>query len=235
MSLSLKTSSLVDALGESLRTRIFEGEITPADRLTENGVAGEYKVSRPTAKAALERLVHQGMLRRGANKTARVPLLDSEEIRDIYFGRMCLEREVMAELASHGTVPAEAEEALRQFRAAARSKDSITRLVELDVLFHRRLTAAVGSPRLVRMHEAVIGEAHLCMAQVQAHHLLNPHVIAREHAGILQAIRDHDPEQASKRLTDHLVRARDLLASYVEQRERPATDSMPLSNPAAAL
>lgn len=220
MSLTLKTSSLVDALCESLRERIVEGKVSPADRLTENGVARQYQLSRPTAKAALERLVHQGMLRRGVNKTARVPLLSSDEIRDIYFSRTCLEGQVMAELARTGNVPADAEEALRQFRAAVRSKEPISRLVELDVLFHRRLVAAVGSPRLVRMHEAVIGEAHLCMAQVQIHHLLNPTLIAREHAQILQAIRERDPKRASERLTEHLSNARDPLAHYVEERER---------------
>lgn len=226
----LKTSSLVDALCDSLRERIFDGAITSAQRLTENGIAAEYEVARPTAKAALDRLVHQGLVRRSANKSAHVPLLTCEDVNDLYFSRTCLEREVMAELARRGEVSAEARDASRRFTAAARGRESISRVVELDVLFHRRLIAAVGSPRIVRMYEAVIGEAHLCMAQVQAHHLLNPNVISREHGAILRAIEARDPGLAADRLTEHQNRARDLLVEYVRQRDGVATDATPPSS-----
>lgn len=223
MSLRLNPSSLIDELCASLRQRILEGEIAPAARLTENGVADQYGVSRPTAKAALERLVHQGLLRRDANKTARVPTLNADEIRDIYFSRICLERQVAAELAVRGHVPGKADRALQELKAITRADDSVTRLVEFDVAFHRSLTSAVGSPRLIRMHEAVMGEAHLCMAQVQVHQLLNPRVICREHAGLLRAIRDRDSAQAAERLTKHLIRACEALAGYAEAQSPDAT------------
>jgi hypothetical protein len=44
-------------------------------------------MARPTAKAALERLVYEGILRRATNKTARVPLMDADDIRDLYYSR----------------------------------------------------------------------------------------------------------------------------------------------------
>jgi DNA-binding GntR family transcriptional regulator len=79
----LGPSSLTDALYESIRKRIVNGEIPQGEKLTEVRLATEYQVARPTAKAALERLTALGLLRRTAHKTAAVPVLDEAEIRAV--------------------------------------------------------------------------------------------------------------------------------------------------------
>ena len=64
--------SIVDAVASDLRSRIFAGELGSGDALTESEVASAYDVARPTAKAAIEKLVAEGLLDRGTHKTARV-------------------------------------------------------------------------------------------------------------------------------------------------------------------
>ena len=57
---------------------------------------------------------------------------------------------------------------------------TLSGLVEPDIRFHRVLVDALESRRLSRVHGAMMGETRLCMAQVQAHHLLDPNVIIAE-------------------------------------------------------
>ena len=45
--------SIVDALAAELRQRVFSGDLTHSDALTEAEVARTYEVARPTAKAAI--------------------------------------------------------------------------------------------------------------------------------------------------------------------------------------
>lgn len=211
---TLKAVSLVDALFETLRQQILDGSLGERTALTELGVASQYEVARPTAKAALERLVHYGLVRRGPSKTAHVPALGPEDVRDLYRSRTLLEREVLSALARTRTVPPAARRALVAFDEAVGS-GSHPHIVEADVAFHRSLVNALDSPRVTRMYDSVIGEAQLCMAQVQAHRLLAPDAIAKEHAGLVEAIEGGKPELAARRLGDHLGRACEHLLAHL--------------------
>jgi DNA-binding GntR family transcriptional regulator len=205
----------VDALYAAIRERILTGELAGGSGLTEMDLARQYAVARPTAKSAMERLVHEGLLRRASNKTARVPVLTADDIRDLYFSRTFLEREVMATLAGKRLVPEAARESVHALRNAA-SNPVVTEIVGIDIAFHRALFDAIGSARLNRLYESLMGEVHLCMAQVQANHLLSPERIADEHAAILDAIEAGAKQRAAKEITEHLNRACVRLVSHIE-------------------
>ena len=57
MAQRVTATSIVDAIAIDLRTRLFAGELTPDVPLTETEIAMSYDVARPTAKAAIEKLV----------------------------------------------------------------------------------------------------------------------------------------------------------------------------------
>jgi DNA-binding GntR family transcriptional regulator len=218
----LKVPSLVDALYQAVRESVLTGELPGGSPVTEKQVSTEYEVARPTAKAVIERLTHDGLLRRDANKTARTPLMTVTEIRDVYYSRGFLEREVVTALArrKQDRVPPGAYGYNDELRASA-AEGSLLALVAADIAFHRSLVDDLGSPRLTRMYALLSGEVHLCMAQVQAHHLLDAAIILEEHAGILQAIEAGDARLASRRLDAHLKRACDQLVAYREQATEP--------------
>ncbi|WP_410793414.1 GntR family transcriptional regulator [Kribbella sp. C-35] len=210
--LELGPSSLTDALYESIRKRIVNGEIPQGEKLTEVRLATEYNVARPTAKAALERLTALGLLRRTAHKTAIVPVLDEAEIRDLFFSRMTIEKAAVSALAATGQVPADAARAQVAIEYAARDR-LFENQVEADIAFHTALVAAVGSRRLTRMHELIIGEVQLTMGQYQAHRKAAPTTVAEEHAAILKSIEEGAPEAAAEHLAYHLEQARGRLLS----------------------
>src|SRR6476661_7111029 len=134
----LSVPSLVDVLHAAIRDRILKGDIEPGASVTEMSIATQYSVARPTAKAAMERLVVDGLLRRSTNKTARVPLLDSEDVRDLYFSRELIERSVVERLAMKRLVPDEAEKNVTALRDAA-DEPTVTAAVSVDLGFHRSL------------------------------------------------------------------------------------------------
>ncbi len=218
MSTLLEVPSLVDAVCKAMRQRILSGEIAGGTAVTENLVATEFSVARPTAKAAVERLVHDGLLRRTANKSARVPTLDADEVRDLYFSRGLIERAVMPALAERRLVPDSARAALAEFDSAVGRSD-VAQVVEKDVEFHRALVDSLESPRVSRLYASLMGEFHLCMAQVQILNLLNPQIIALEHAAIVDAIADGDPKRAVAEIDAHLDNARKRIVAFYEDAE----------------
>ncbi|MCW2943419.1 MAG: GntR family transcriptional regulator [Actinoallomurus sp.] len=212
---SLAVHSLVDALVDSLRERILTGEIQAGAALTEMEVARDYDVARPTARTAIERLVATGLLHRGAHKSARVPVLGAAEIRDMYFARGCLEAETLRRLAATRAVPDAARDAVGEL-AAMTDSGSLAALVESDIRFHRELVDALASPRLSRLHVAVMGEMRLCMAQVQSHRLLRPEEIVAEHELILERVAAGDAEGSAAAGVAHLDRACTELTQHLD-------------------
>lgn len=219
---TLRPVSMVDAVYEALRERILTGQIDSSEVIVEQKTAELFGVARPTAKAAIDRLVHVGLLHREANKSARVPQLTEDDVRDLYFSRKTFEGAVVAHLAAKGVVPKKAETALRDFNDAAREK-SIEGIIDADVSFHRAFVEAMESPRLMRMYGGIIGEAHLCMVLKQSHKLHGTRAIAKEHKAILDAVADGDGELARVKLVDHFSRSEESICAHI--REQAAAES----------
>jgi len=208
----LQTVSVVDALATSLREKVLDGKIDAGVGLTETDVATEYEVSRPTAKTAINQLVQDGLLRREAHKSARVPSLSRADVEDLFLVRMPLELEVVRLVAGH-SVPQAAADAvhdLAQISASARHSE----FVAIDLEFHNALVRAVASPRLSRLYQTLSGEIHLSM--VQSRHALGRDRIVAEHGGILAALQEGDVPQAESLMRAHLEGARDALAQQFD-------------------
>lgn len=207
---------MVDALVDALRVRILGTGLPGGSAVTETDVAREYDVARPTAKTAIERLVAEGLLTRGAHRSARVPVLDAADVADLYFSRSCVESVALRRLAGRAGRPAAAVEADAALRAAL-ARDDVIAFVDADIAFHRALIDALGAPRLSRAHGSLLAETRLCMAQVQAHLLLAPAQIVEEHRRILDAVDAGDPEAAALAVEEHLERARAALLAHLSR------------------
>jgi DNA-binding GntR family transcriptional regulator len=141
-------------------------------------------------------------------------VLGVEDIRDLYYSRAFLEREVVMALAEQRLVPEKARASLRRLRDVE-TNPPLVEVVNVDVSFHSELVDAIGSPRLNRMYRSLMAEVRLCMAQVQANHLLSPSRIADEHSAILDRIENGDVDGALMHITEHLEQARTRLIAHV--------------------
>ncbi|WP_217183031.1 GntR family transcriptional regulator [Streptomyces sp. AC495_CC817] len=202
---ALGVVGVVEAVTARLRTRILEGAIAPGAPLTEAAVSEAYGVARPSAKAAIEQLVANGLLVRTAHRSARVVDIDASTVRDVYRTRMRLESAALRELAASRVVPSDAVSANAELLAMPPGPDPAT--VDPDLRFHTALIDALESERTARMYRSVIDEVRLCMAQVQGRRLLDAEAIAAQHAAILDAVAAGDADGAAALLDAHLVSA----------------------------
>ena len=204
--------SAVDALVEELRRQILAGELPPGTVLPEIVLAQRFHVARPTVRSAVQELVDRGVLRREAGRSARVPVLGEDDVRDVYFAREAIELRAIEftttaqDLAALLEPVAEALAGMEQVPADA----AWSAMAEADLAFHSALVRATGSERLVRMFEDVLEEVRLCLAQLEARYPQRDELVA-EHRGILEAIRAGDPDVARRQMLSHLDSAvRDL-------------------------
>lgn len=204
--------SAVDALVEELRRQILAGELPPGTVLPEIELAQRFHVARPTVRSAVQELVDRGVLRREAGRSARVPVLGEDDVRDVYFAREAIELRAIEftttaqDLAALLEPVAEALAGMEQVPADA----AWSEMAEADLAFHSALVRATGSERLVRMFEDVLEEVRLCLAQLEARYPQRDELVA-EHRGILEAIRAGDPDVARRQMLSHLDSAvRDL-------------------------
>lgn len=218
MPVSLENASLTDSLCQVLRRNIINGDVVPGQRLSETWVAERFDVARPTAKASIDRLASEGLLRRGRYKSALVPKLSAEDIEDLYFSREPIESCAVRTLAAKSEVPAAAERALKLMTVTA-SMDDQSDHTEADIALHKALVAAVDSPRLRRMHDTVMGESQLCIAQVRTNAAVDLAELTDRHAAILEAIAAGDPEGAVIALQRDLHGCRDALLIDIAKAE----------------
>jgi DNA-binding GntR family transcriptional regulator len=219
---SLTVRSVIDAVEASLRDQILDQEIPGGAAVRETEVARVFDVARPTAKAAIERLVAAGLLTRDVHHSARVPTLSADDISDLYLSRTVLESGVVRRLAACRRLPQEATATIETMKGLC-SSALPTQYVAPDIEFHAVLAAHVGSRRVSHMHAALMQQMQLCMAQVQAHHLLSPTIIVAEHEQIATAIRDGAPEAAARELEQHLERARSVLIDFLRSEGQPTS------------
>jgi DNA-binding GntR family transcriptional regulator len=215
--MSLHAATMPDAIFETLRARIIDQSEPPGSTLTESAVALRFGVARPTAKLALERLVAEGLLRREAHRAARVPELDRDDIADLFATRRLIESAAVAALAAGGALPAAALDAHRELLAVAPRGGAFA---GADAAFHRALVAGSPSPRLARMHGALMGEIELCIGQVQAHHLLDVADVVAQHQRILDAVLAGDPSAAAELAAAHIDAAGAALLAHYDTRPR---------------
>jgi DNA-binding GntR family transcriptional regulator len=220
MALRVQPLSIVDAIAEDIRRNLFSGALPSNTQLTEADVASSYEVARPTAKAAIEKLVGEGLLLRGAHKTARVPALGPDEVRDLYFSRLCIESEAVRRLATRKMIPDAVLKA--HYEVLALQQASAVEVTEPIVGFHLALVGALGSQRMTRLFRTLMGEMRLCMAHANYRHLLHPEMIAEEHRTILEQITVGNAEAAVVALAAHLMKAENRLVPSLEKELSPS-------------
>ena len=116
--------------------------------------------------------------------------------------------------------------------ALRQTADAIDRgeVWQAEVSFHRDIAALGGNSRLVGLHATT--DAQTCAAFVQAPGSPSALQIAVQHARIVRALREDDPERASGERRHH---ARDLVDRISRPRERSMDDGAGESRAAADL
>lgn len=209
--------STADDVHARIRAMIHGGELRPGDRLpAERRLSEIFSVSRSTLREGLSRLRAEGYVevRRGVDGGTFVTELaqpyarwldqlaaDSSLLREIIDVRTAVESQIawlaaerrtetdIEQMAATLALPGD-ELTPRQFRAS-------------DTQFHGLLARAAGSQRLRQLMDIARGELFTPASEP----LILRSTIDRsheEHRAILDAVRQQDPELASRRMREHL-------------------------------
>src|SRR3954464_4196447 len=100
--LAVTPISTTEAVVVSLRDKILDGAIEPGVPLPEADLTREFGVARPTVRAAIQTLCHEGLLQRERNRSAYVPELGSGDVLDLFSVRIPLEGLVVGEILERG-------------------------------------------------------------------------------------------------------------------------------------
>lgn len=149
-----------DKAYEVLRQRLIGGQYKAGTQLKEEPLAREFGLSRTPVRAALKRLVDDGLATADAGQGIHVAQWTDWDIEETFQLRMLLEPYAASLAATRGgdelVTKLKASNQLMGMAIDQRGENSIAQIQEANRTFHRALLDASGSPRLITILETMI-------------------------------------------------------------------------------
>lgn len=190
-----------------LKQRVVAGAYPPAAQLKEEHLARELNISRTPVRAALRRLVDDGLATADPGRGVRVAEWTEADIEETYELRGLLEGQAAALAARRcGSALADRLDALNEEMAQAIATgggELAQRLQDINAQFHRAILEAAGSPRLRGMLAGVIDMPVV----IRSHFISTPQdklQSLQHHRDLAAAVRAGDPELARQVMQLHL-------------------------------
>jgi len=196
-------SDFVDATYRVLVDAITDGSLLPGERITQEEIAEQLRVSRSPVLQALRLLKKDGFIEDAPGRGVQVAQLDVAWVAHLYQVRGALDALAarLAAQARHAIDP----DLIVRGRQIAQS-DDLRAIIDSDLAFHNAIYAASGNPLIAEsaqrhwMHlRRVMGAVH----RVAKHRA----TLWEEHAAIAEAIAQGDVGRAVMLSDMHIDRA----------------------------
>jgi DNA-binding GntR family transcriptional regulator len=205
--------NLKEAVMATVRDRIFAGELKPGQKVDQDELAQQLRVSKIPVREALITLESAGLVVNLPRRGAYVAELTRDDINDTFhlFGAVSAIAARRAATSMSDQDIADLESLLGMMRSAR----DMAEFAPLNNAFHARIHKA-GSRRMRSILRSLsdgipskfFESAHGWHAKSDA-----------EHAAIVKAIRAHDPQSAHDRTLAHFARNGELAIKMLEDRE----------------
>lgn len=199
-----------------LRDAILSLDVTSGDVLSEVKLSDALGISRTPTRAAIQQLVHEGLLESIPSRAVVIASRSITQVLDALYVRQLLEPDVCRLAAIHMTPKqnAELEAFMQQLETAAASGNRSTWTL-VDVEWHEIISAACPNQLLAQMTL----QAKIYMHKQGVSSKISDEYLKKgtqEHREIVNAIAAHDSDKAAKCMLKHLQSAREhLLSSHV--------------------
>ncbi|MCS5602150.1 MAG: GntR family transcriptional regulator [Paracoccus sp. (in: a-proteobacteria)] len=209
-----KSATSTDRAYRQLRDAILSGSLPTDRKVTETGLASMLGLSRTPVRAAIGRLLIEGLLQRRSGSGLWCVLPTPGEMQEIFDIRARLESYAAARAAERAS--AEQREAVKQSAErmsrhvaalAKRSDPDIARRIEEEnAFFHRLILEAACAPRLERLLQSTVDVAFVSLT-LQRYSLGQRVRSAGHHHDIAEAIALGMAEWAARTMEAHILAA----------------------------
>jgi DNA-binding GntR family transcriptional regulator len=212
----VQARSLVDVVAERIEAAIIAGQLEPGSKISEQGLAASFGVSRGPLREAIRRLEGRKLLERTPNIGVRVAALSLKDLKEILEVREALEG-MACGLAATNMTDAEIAGLARLLEGHGRQK-SVQEgkgyyQESKDFDFHFRIVTGSGNERLAQM---LTGDLYYLLRVYRYKSSTKPGramAALEEHQAIVTALQKRDAKAAEEAMRAHLRNAR----RYVEE------------------
>lgn len=199
----MKYVNLKDKAYQLIKSRIISGEYAPGQILDEKAIIEELSISRTPFREAINALNKEDLVDIYPNRGMFVKPITIEDISQVFDLRIILEP-YMIRLVCGGMPDDIIEELDRRNREADLS--DMDAVLEEDDYFHQTILGYVKNSHLVRIMKNLY-DCNRMRIIFTRQTLASKEAIA-EHREILNAIRENDPDKASKIMENHIVESK---------------------------
>lgn len=200
----LQAQSLTSLAQREIERMILGGELTPGERINENGLANQLGISRGPVREACRTLAAMGLVQLVPNRGVFIRVISEDEAREVYemragvfgYAGMLLATRITDDQLAYLNLLVE------QMEAAAQAKD-FDRYYPPNLTFHDYLVSATGNQRLISTYHDLVRQLHLFRARglVAGNGMLESN---REHREIVDALATRDPQRAFNAMASHV-------------------------------
>jgi DNA-binding GntR family transcriptional regulator len=218
------TPVLTDQVRSAIVDAIVTGDLRSGERLAQEDIARRLGVSRQPVSHALEVLKQQGVLVELGRKGLTVAPMEPHRLLALYEVRASLDALAArgaARQVKDGAADPQALDSLRSLveqHDASGREHALSELVAADAAFHVTLYHLSGNPWLEEITRSQWVHFRRCMHAVMEDRSFRAGVWP-EHAGIVDAVLDGDPERAGLLAEQHARTAGETTASRLLARE----------------
>jgi DNA-binding GntR family transcriptional regulator len=207
---------LRDEIRDQLIEQILNGKLAPGERIVEMRIAQQFGVSQAPVREALRDLDLLGFVVSSPFRGAIVRQISVEELVQLYPIRAVLEGLAARHAAQRMDQPTlkKLEGLLTTMRTAAARGDH-RRADEADFKFHLTLVEASGNRLLQQIWDRMRLATTTFLTVSKSHHSLRE--IVERHAGVMDALRTHDPDAAERALRMHIEEPGEWLRAALEE------------------
>ncbi|UFJ41394.1 GntR family transcriptional regulator [Brevibacillus humidisoli] len=189
---------------KEIKSAILNGYISYDEIFTEVQLAESLNTSRTPIREAVQDLIKEGLVIAIPRKGLTVRKITENELEQIFMLRISIESEVIKKLT--GMISQKQLEELKQIcqdQEEAMNNDEGAVFINLDQNFHLTLTRFASyelvEQVLLNLHDlsTLIG-----LQAVKRKNRMNE--VLQEHLAIIEAMETQDPEQAARRMIEHL-------------------------------
>lgn len=206
------TISSASQVYDWLRDAILRGELPPGSRVSEGEIGKQIGVSRQPVREAFIRLTSEGLAEVRPQRGTFISRISVSAVLSARLIREAVESDLIrmvAETADPQLI-ARLDHEIEQQRAAIAS-DDIEGFVRLDDRFHHLLACAAGHDAVWTVLEGL--KSHMNRLRRFTARAFDARRLTDQHAAIVEALRQRNPEAAEQAMRRHL---RELLADLPE-------------------